>query len=486
MRYGALVIALSLGCAAAQAVLPVAEAIGEERLGLWHVAALPWQNPAVNQWRMSAGLTRVGAAYAAGDKGHQWSLGADTYTRYKTSTLWGSASYSNGKDDNAVWCETADYDIVYPYILADSVGGALSRERYSFAGGYADRRGRWAWGARLSYAATLEYRAVDPRPKNVVGCLDAAAGAAYEFGRGYYAGASLNFCKYKQSNDIDFKSEMGVDKIFHLTGMGTHYRRFAGAGLSTYYDGYRYGLTADIYPSSGRGFFASADVSRFSFDNILSDFNKLPMASAVHKSIEAEAGWLEGGDKEYWGATARMSAYRRHGSENIFGDAAAGIYPQIGSNDMYADNGTSAGLRGMWGRRFGAASRFAIVADAGWNRRITTYIEPWRQSILNNITATLSAGADVLLPRGWLAGAEAGMSAYRPFSCSLVMTGTGIDPEMRQAEDLVRHDFDYASSGRVRAGGRLWAARTVAGRYMLQLAAEVRHHDYEITLNLIF
>ena len=161
MRYGALVIALSLGCAAAQAVLPVAEAIGEERLGLWHVAALPWQNPAVNQWRMSAGLTRVGAAYAAADKGHQWSLGADTYTRYKTSTLWGSASYSNGKDDNAVWCETADYDIVYPYILADSVGGALSRERYSFAGGYADRRGRWAWGARLSYAATLEYRDVE-------------------------------------------------------------------------------------------------------------------------------------------------------------------------------------------------------------------------------------------------------------------------------------------------------------------------------------
>ena len=322
--------------------------------------------------------------------------------------------------------------------------------------------------------------------KNVVGCLDASAGAAFLLGKDYYAGVSLAFRKYKQSNDIDFKSEMGVDKIFHLTGMGTHYRRFAGAGLDTYYDGYRYGLTADIYPSSGRGVFVSVDMSRFSFDNILSDFNKLPMASASHRAIEAEAGWLSGGERTWWGVAARADAYRRHGRENIFGDAAAGIYPQIGSNEMYADNGTGAGLRGMWGCRFGDGVRFAAMADGAWNRRVTTYIEPWRHSRINAITAALSAGALVDLPHGWLAGADAGVSFYSPFSCGIVFTDRGADSETAELENLELNAYERASTGRTRAGARLSAAHAIAGRYMLQLAAEMRHHDYAITLNLIF
>lgn len=487
MRKTILILAVMLaGAGAVRAALPVADALGEERLGLWRVAVLPWRNPAVNQWRMQSGLTTVGAGYSGRSDGYQWSLGADTYTKYRNSTLWGSAAYANGKDRDVVWCETADRDIVYPYLLADSVGGDLSRETYTFSGGYADRKGRWAWGASLSYRATLEYRDVDPRPKNVVGCLDASAGAAFLLGKDYYAGVSLAFRKYKQSNDIDFKSEMGVDKIFHLTGMGTHYRRFAGAGLDTYYDGYRYGVTADIYPSSGRGVFVSVDMSRFSFDNILSDFNKLPMASASHRAIEAEAGWLSGGERTWWGVAARADAYRRHGRENIFGDAAAGIYPQIGSNEMYADNGTGAGLRGMWGCRFGDGVRFAAMADGAWNRRVTTYIEPWRHSRINAITAALSAGALVDLPHGWLAGADAGVSFYSPFSCGIVFTDRGADSETAELENLELNAYERASTGRTRAGARLSAAHAIAGRYMLQLAAEMRHHDYAITLNLIF
>lgn len=495
MRLKALILLLTLGAAHAWAADP-ATAIGEERLGLWHVASLPWQNPAVNQWRMDCGLTRVGAGYSHesagtdrdarfGRGGHNWSVGADTYTKYRTSTLWGAAKYANGLLKDAVWNETADYDIVYPYILADSIGGDLHREQYSFSGGYADHSGRWAWGAELSYLATLEYRDVDPRPRNVVGTLDAAAGAAYRIAGDYYAGVSFNFRKYKQSNDIDFKSEMGVDKIFHLTGMGTHYRRFAGTALSTYYDGYRYGVGADIYPASGRGFFLSVAMSRFSFDNILSDLNKLPMASAWHKTIAVEAGWLARADRFYGGVSARTAAYRRHGSENVFGDAAAGIFPQIGSNEMYADNGTSAALKGLWGLKSGTL-RVASVADAEWQRRVTTYIEPWRHSTVNAVAASLGAGADFVLPHSWLLGAGASVHFYSPFSCDMAYGSAGSDSETVQLDNIEMEAYRLASTHRTRGAARISAAHTVADRYMVQAAAEMRHHDYTFSLSVIF
>ena len=488
MRTATLIL-LASAISAAASDSQVTASLGEERLGVWHMATLPYRNPAINQWRMSTGLTRVDGAYTSrtdhgdvdtrlGSGEHAWSAGADTYTKYRSSTLWGAARYLNGSVEDAVWCETADPGIVYPYLLADSVGGDMKQEKYAFSGGYADNKGRWAWGAELSYEATLAYRDVDPRPKNVVGKLDAAVGIAYAIGQSYHAGISLNFRKYKQTNDIDFKSEMGVDKIFHLTGMATHYNRFGGDALSTYYDGYRYGVSADFYPSAGQGVFASCALSRFSFDNILTGLNKLPMASAWHKSIEVECGWLQPGAHTYAGGSAHFSAYRRHGSENIFGDASAGIYPQIGSNAMYADNGTSAGAKGMWGLYFGNGSRFSAMADATWHRRVTTYVEPWRHSRVNDITVSIGAGTDFVLPHRWLFSAGADAVFYRPFDCAMTFTEAGSDSEMRQLEAIELHCHDLAVNAQTGGGVALGIARTIADRYMLRLSADWHRRTY--------
>lgn len=463
--------------------------IVEERHGLWRLAELPYKNPAVMQWRMSCGLTSVKAAYdmrddrgevnpSDGSSEWQASAGAETYTKYRNTTLWGHGFYTNGMKRDVRWNESSDFRLVYPYVLADSVGGDIKAERYSFGGGYAAVNGRLAWGVSMSYLATLEYRDVDPRPRNVVGCLDAAAGVAYNVWGSYFAGISVSFRKYKQSSDIEFKSEMGVDKVFHMTGLGTHYRRFAGTGLSTYYDGYRYGVSADLYPSSGRGVFLSCAVSRFSFDNILSDLNKLPLASAWHNELQAEAGWLGMGDRLYGGVSSAVRWYRRHGCENIFGDASAGMYPQIASNAMFADNFCSVSAQAEAGVRRGDVDRVSVNVNGGWQRQTIAYIEPWRYTLVNAADAGIAVAGDVKVCRDWLISCDGGVSVSSPFGCSSQFDGLGDDSEMNQAERMELGRYDLSSHCRFGSFASVGVARMVAGRYLVRLDGGWRRMSY--------
>ncbi|MDE7408149.1 MAG: hypothetical protein K2M76_06980, partial [Muribaculaceae bacterium] len=419
---------------------------------------------------------------------------AETYTKYGASTLWGYGRYVNGRVKNMVWNETADPYIVYPYILADSIGGDMNREQYEFCGGYAAHSGRWAWGMEMSYLAKLEYRGVDPRPRNVVGQLDVSAGLGYMVANDYYAGVSLRLRKYKQSNDVEFKSEMGVDKIYHLTGLATHYYRFAGTGLSTHYDGYRYGVSADVYPRSGRGVFMSCVVSRFSFDNILTDLNKLPLASATHRAIDVEAGWLNPSDSHYCGVVAVLSAYRRHGRENIFGDAASTIYPQICSTEMFADNYVSVSCRGTWGLLYNAASRIGVVAGGGWHRRTTAYVSPWRHTLVSKADVGCGVMGDVKLQRGWILSAECSVDVDMPVECGMAMNDAD-DAELMQLVNMERRIHAVASMRRLATNAAAYIGHAVGRRYMIQLGVRwhcltypdgTRRDDLSCTAGLLF
>ena len=225
--------------------------------------------------------------------------------------------------------------------------------------------------------------------------------------------------KYKQTNEIEFKSEMGVDKIFHLTGLASHYNRFAGDGLSTYYDGYRYGIDFNIYPSDSRGVFATCRLSRLTFNNILSDLNKLPLAHVWHNQLEAEAGLLASAGNIYGGASARIKIYRRHGSENIFGDAASSVYPVIAANEMYADNAIALAATGRCGVKFGPVSRAQLQLSPEWSHQTEAYIEPYNYKVINK--GGFSAGVSGILHGGqhWMFEASTSIRALFPYSCNL-------------------------------------------------------------------
>ena len=311
-----------------------------------------YSNPAMTSLRRdnsysSAGLewgyrtARDGQPYnpATGCSENHGAFSADTYLKHGNSTLSGFASYTTGKIRSMEWCETSDYEMVYPYIMADEAGGNLNEEIYRFGGGISTNSGRWHYGASLAYKAGLYYRSIDPRPRNVTGLLNLGVGGGIAAGRPIYA-IGIRADKYKQTNSIEFMRELGSTKIYHLTGLGTDYARFAGAGVSTYYTGWRYGASADIHPQATRtGLTAHAAISRLALTNIISDLNKLPMASIREMGYQVEAGWKG----RIIAAKAYAHVTRRLGDENIFGDAQSGSYPRIASLTLYAHNHVSTG-----------------------------------------------------------------------------------------------------------------------------------------------
>lgn len=386
--------------------------------------SLSFQNPSFNQFRADSTLTSVNVGvdgsrqnewtdYAEGRGEGGFGFRANTYTRYRSSTLWGHASYRHSIRRDVKWNETSDADMIYPYFTADSVGGNMKGENYSFAGGYADRRGRWIWGAFLEYEAGLYYRNVDPRPCNVTGLLTISAGWGYKTA-GYALGLSLRYEKYKQSSDIEFKSDLGIEKIYHLTGLGTHYKRFAGTGESSYYNGQIYGGSLNIYPVDGQGIVASVDLCRFEFDKVLVDLNKLPMVFAWHNSLAAQTGWKGSMGRHGYAAVIDFNIYRRHGSENIFGDAASSIYPQIGSIGTYADNSWKAGASAAWEFDMIQPGYFFIEVGGGYAHRSQLHAVARREAVCNNWNGRVRMAYGTTIAKRWTLKTDIGAYMRHP------------------------------------------------------------------------
>jgi hypothetical protein len=381
------------------------------------VFAQSYDNPAVRGWMLPVSYSTLQLSYThdrqsqavkpeLGDGNSVAAFDADAYIKHGTSTLWGKAYYNNGKQYNIEGNETSDADIIYPYFTYDEIGGDMNLERYYFGGGFADTRGRWLWGGELSYLAGLYYRNVDPRPRNVTGALDASLGAAYRVWRDYSVGLSVNARKYKQSNDIEFVSEMGSSPIYHATGLGTNYVRFAGTGEAAYYNGYRYGATANIYPASGNGLIASVGVSRFTFKKILTDLNRLPLCSAWHNAIDLQVGYSHTSGSHTAAVAFNYDFYRRHGRENIFGDAATSIYPQIGYLEMYADNYYNLAVSGLYEYR-ARHVQLSVVPQAGYSHDRQVYADPRIDLLVNAVNVACAVKADCPVSNDWMVSARA-------------------------------------------------------------------------------
>ena len=419
-----------------------------------------YANPAMMRFRYATSLTAVTGRYShrseteaisaqQGNKANHGAFDARTYILYKESALWGAASYTNGQTGGIRYNETSDADLLYPYVLADTTCGSMKQERYAFSGGYADFNGRIGWGATLGYEAGLDYRNADPRPRNVTGHLTAALGLSAKVLAGYALGASAHFERYQQTNDVEFLSEMGQEKLYHLTGLDNDYARFAGTAYDTYYKGYLYGLGLQLLPLSEQGLTATVALSRFTFDNILSDLNELPLASATHDRLAATVGYkwrTTGGDAFMLKAAGSTS--RRRGRENLFGDASSGIYPKIGQLDLFYHFLKEASLSLLWTKTSG---KFTVEAAPrlGFFHDNAIYALPRSSRSVNALTwgmqakAMLRTGGNSLLRRGALTTFTAGYEAREPLDSELILA-SGTD-NASPAAQLTASNFRFES-----------------------------------------
>ncbi len=347
--------------------------------------ALPYENPAMKFYHHQMSLSNLSVSLdnqkestpliaEEGDGWRGFRVSADSYVRLTdNSRVWGEAYYRNGTRTHTQWSETSDYEQVYPYVVADSLCGDMKSETYYFHGGYAQHTGRWTYGLSFGYKALLEYRDVDPRPRNITADLDFRLGGTYAL-RNYALGLSGEVHRYKQNGNITYFDELGVSKTFQLTGLGTSYTRFDGARNSYSYEGMTYGATLSLLPLSGNGISGAAYFRSSSLTKKLPDPGNIKLNESSTAEYGAELAWKHADAHNAYGIKLEAACKDRTGTENFFGDAASNLYPLISSVDAFESNRQQAGLSLFYERHQTDCWRWSVVPAVDYRHRKDTYV----------------------------------------------------------------------------------------------------------------
>lgn len=440
--------------------------------------ALPGQllkNPAVQWFRQDFQLSELFVGYdddrrseaslsQDGDRYNGFGFAARSFVPTgKNGRAFGSAGYSNGTRHDVQWSETSDFALLYPYLTADSVGGSLKTETYRFAGGYAHTVGAWTWAAQLSYRALLEYREVDPRPRNVVSDLQGSLAAARSVGPDYRLSLAVRGRKYSQGGDIDFYNEMNSSAIYHLTGLGMDYVRFAGLNASAYYDGWGAGGSVDFFPFSRKGFSASVGYDYFTFRKQMRDLNNLPLVSLGEHALTALLAYRTEGTELAWGMTVEGEYKQRKGAEHIFGDPSGNAYPEIGRSPEYSARVATATLSGFVGSSATARTVWWVRPSAMFLGFSSEYASVLRKMEFSR----WQAGVDGAVLRAWgrwMLGVQGGVAHSGNVSGELSLPGANFNSSRICS---LQDNFRYLTDGftrlqlAVQANVRIGNDRTV-------------------------
>lgn len=269
----------------------------------------------------------------------------DSYIKLnKRSAVWGNVEYTNGKIKDVCWNSTSDYLQLYPYILADSVGGNLSAEQYIFSGGYAVQRGGFAFGIKGHYRALHEYRNTDPRTRGIVSDFNAALSGGVRI-NGYLLGVNIGGRIYKQFLDVAFYNENGANTSeMQFTGLGSHYERFSGAGnySSNRYKGNEYSATISITPCKYQGWYVNTGYGSFRVRRHLPTQNMVPLTSLHIEKLFGNVAYKKRNERTIWGMEASVVYERRTGTENIIDNGAGNVNKILGSLKMYKNENITA------------------------------------------------------------------------------------------------------------------------------------------------
>jgi hypothetical protein len=349
-------------------------------------------------------------------------LDVDSYIPLDNSTLWGDASYSNGKRFHVKFNETSDPDILYPYLAGDTTGGNLQSEVYRFSGGYARFYDRFSWGIQAAFRASQEYRAVDPRPGNIASDLDLALGGSFRIVPSYAIALALHLRKYKQKNEIEFYNELGDVKVYHYTGLGTDYFRFRTKADKLYYNGNAAGASLYLFPQRSQGFVAALKYNRFNFGKVISPLNELNLTDMKEQTLEWETGYRKTASSH--AAAFKIDGYflRRAGWENIFGDEASNNYPFLISLEQYRRKIVRLRAVALY-EHYAGSLRWAVQPLAGYETETEKYTYPARKISRTHFTPELRIAFAKSLNKISFS-ADAVLKHYFPVNNTLALDGT--------------------------------------------------------------
>ncbi len=157
----------------------------------------------------------------------------------------------------------------------------------------------------------------------------------------------------------------------------------------------------DLYPAT-EGAYASLSLHRFTFTKTLKELNNLPLNDAVVGRYVVSGGWKA----EAWSVSAGFEYDCRTGTENIFGDPAGNVYPELFALTTYGWRRTAASLKGAW-RHLAGDWRADVYAAASYR-----FIEEVYKGVvprLRSVEEEWLVDAEAILSRYYAAGASAGV-----------------------------------------------------------------------------
>lgn len=281
--------------------------------------------------------------------------------------LWGGASYTTGRLRDVIWNSSSDYELLFPYITADSVGGNLRHEVYSFAGGYAYRlRSKTTLGIYGQYRAQHEFRKVDPRPRNIVSDISATAGVSQEISPSYAVSVSFMGQIYRQNSSVSFYNAIGQTPQVLMLGMGV----VAGAaysGTNNLHEGYGSDFTLELVPIKGSGFSGKVAYRRFYVKRVLPSHNSLPITELLTRTYCATLSYTgEIKDIITLGIKGDYKRSTRDGVESVMGEPTGNHYPILAHLKMWGYSGEEYEIRGYAGNE--TARRLGWAIEPSYDR----------------------------------------------------------------------------------------------------------------------
>lgn len=375
---------------------------------------------------------------------------ATSYVRLNShSAVWGEAAYMNGRMHQIKWNSMADADLLYPDIMADSIGGDTHRERYVFSGGYASRKGTWLVGGEMHFRAEQEYRSRDPRMRSIVSDLTLRAGIGRIMGQ-YQVGAALMGNIYRQTADVDFYADGISTTEYQMTGLGTSYVRFSSSNRDMAFEGLGGGLLLSMHPTTGNGWMADLMASSHAYDRIANEYNSLPLTTLYrnHLAITVGRQWQ---DARHMAVFARLSYDRRLSDEHVAGTASQQDYPTLADLTMFRQHTLDAALHAIYGRQT-VLTAWHLHLQGGLHCNKERYAYPERRQDYSHLYTALAAQWMHAFSQRWTLTAEGTMRYQANISSKIQMPYANMQAGII---DYVNHNFQFFKANYMVAGANV-------------------------------
>lgn len=349
--------------------------------------------------------------------------------------LRGGATYSRSVKKSVKWNSTSDFEFLYPYFLADSVGGDRHYEYYSFNGAYAHTAGRLFYAFSGKYKASHEWGEVDPRPRNIVSDMSLSTSVGYK-SRKHMFSLNMAYRVYNQDQNMRFVNPDGANAIeWHLTGIGSHYARFAGNGIYifTRYEGRGYTANLLMQSLSKTGLNAGITYNNIAINRLLVNQNYTPATNLYKHRAETFFTYRRQSGGLIYGAEVAVAAGFHRGIENISDNGITDNFKVLARLPMYKENlfdGRVSGLVQMTWRR----SAVYFSPGVEFNRKLETYKFPAKSMSIARGTGNLKCGLIFSIEK-WLLHIEEKPVYSYCYKSKLVNNDELMEPVIRRCLD---------------------------------------------------